>query len=597
MKKVKKLGISLVALIVTIVVLVILTGTVMLSIVGEEGIIDSTESVVDAYNKKVKLDEIKTQIQAAKLRKLSQTGQNTELTKAEIIQIMSNFGTYDENTMKITTEEGIQISLLEVETEIVNDYVEVSTEGGVLSIETQLPVTDYVIEYSINGGQTWSKYTSTVAITEGADVKVRVTNTRGEVVSKPDSIVVGEEQANLVSIAAVMNKTTYIAGETISKSDITVTATYDNGKTETITSYTYSPEGTLAVGNNSVTISYTENGITQTITKAIVVTNNITGITVTKAPDKTTYNHGETFNKTGMIVTLNYQNINDSRALEATEYTVSTPTYRQNYVTITHTETGMTTTQAITVNKPTLGSQIDEENYGQAVNYSVTVTDEEEGTTTTHMDWQIYYKGTVDGTEYVYLIKSNPTGSVGWQKTNPDVSLVDVVNASTEEGTPGYIYNIMKLGQPGYTLNSESGSAATADLIVNYGDYANTSGYKDVNGNSYIVGSIGGPTLELLNARTGGLVTVETSEGGYTYWGKVSTGLPASNLIWLSAPMHVSLPQSPNGYITELYSASSNLVDYTPITMSDLPICPVVCLKSSIPALWNETDKIWEIGN
>ena len=194
MKKVKKLGISLVALIVTIVVLVILTGTVMLSTVGEDGIIDSTESAVDAYNKRVKLDEIKTQIQAAKLRKLSQTGQKTELTKAEIIQIMSNFGTYDENTMKITTEEGIQISLLEVETETVNDYVEVSTEGGILSIETQLPSTDYVIEYSINGGQTWSKYTSTVAITEGTDVKVRVTNTRGEVVSKPESIIVGKEK-------------------------------------------------------------------------------------------------------------------------------------------------------------------------------------------------------------------------------------------------------------------------------------------------------------------------------------------------------------------------------------------------------------------
>ncbi len=50
-----------------------------------------------------------------------------------------------------------------------------------------------------------------------------------------------------------------------------VTATYSDGSKAAVTGYTVSPSGALATSHTSVTISYTENGVTKTATQAITV--------------------------------------------------------------------------------------------------------------------------------------------------------------------------------------------------------------------------------------------------------------------------------------------------------------------------------------
>ena len=104
----------------------------------------------------------------------------------------------------------------------------------------------------------------------------------------------------------------------------------------------------------------------------------------------------------------------------------------------------------------------------------------------------------------------------------------------------------MKLGQTGYTLVAgRNNCKAVATLVNEYSAYANTDGYKDVGGSSYVVGAIGGPTMELVQARGNTISSgaISLSAGEYGYWingsssASVSTGLPTgSTSIWLASP-------------------------------------------------------------
>ena len=51
-----------------------------------------------------------------------------------------------------------------------------------------------------------------------------------------------------------------------------VTAHYNDGSSAAVSGYTYSPNGALAAGNNTITVSYSEGGVTRTDTQAITVT-------------------------------------------------------------------------------------------------------------------------------------------------------------------------------------------------------------------------------------------------------------------------------------------------------------------------------------
>ncbi|MDE5667798.1 MAG: bacterial Ig-like domain-containing protein, partial [Clostridia bacterium] len=82
--------------------------------------------------------------------------------------------------------------------------------------------------------------------------------------------------SNVSSVAVTTQPTqkTYTAGDRFNPSGMVLTATYGS-RTETVSGYTVTNGASLNAGQTSVTVSYTENGVTKTTT--------VTGLTVNKA--------------------------------------------------------------------------------------------------------------------------------------------------------------------------------------------------------------------------------------------------------------------------------------------------------------------------
>lgn len=103
----------------------------------------------------------------------------------------------------------------------------------------------------------WEGETLTVTPTTGKTMK-KVT-----VVKKPV----------LTSIAITTNPTkmSYEKGDSFDTAGMVVEATYDNGAVKQVYNYTYSPKTFTSTGNQTVTISYTESGVTKTATLTVSV--------------------------------------------------------------------------------------------------------------------------------------------------------------------------------------------------------------------------------------------------------------------------------------------------------------------------------------
>ena len=93
-----------------------------------------------------------------------------------------------------------------------------------------------------------------------------------ETLTYADVIPVVPAVLSRINVTTAPTKTTYLEGDKFDKTGMVVTATYSNNTTKTVTDYTYSPSGALTTNNTSITISYTEGGVTKTTTQAITVT-------------------------------------------------------------------------------------------------------------------------------------------------------------------------------------------------------------------------------------------------------------------------------------------------------------------------------------
>ena len=209
--------------------------------------------------------------------------------------------------------------------------------------------------YTVTDGNslTAGKTTVTISYTEGSETKTCT-----------QDIVVNAAAKTLSSIAVTTapTKTTYTAGEDFDPAGMVVTATYNDSSTAAVTSYTVTDGNNLTAGKTSVTISYTEGGVTKTCTQPITVNAvtppapaTLTGIAVKTAPTKMTYNEGESFDATGMVIEATYS---DTSKKDITTYTYAPTvalTTSDTEVTISYTEGGVTKTctQAITVNAVT----------------------------------------------------------------------------------------------------------------------------------------------------------------------------------------------------------------------------------------------------
>ena len=93
-----------------------------------------------------------------------------------------------------------------------------------------------------------------------------------------------------IAITKAPTKTAYKAGETFDPAGMVVTATYSNGAKLENPAYTVAPSGALSAGTTTVTITYSEGGITKTATQAISVTR--TALTVPAQSGTLTYTGG-----------------------------------------------------------------------------------------------------------------------------------------------------------------------------------------------------------------------------------------------------------------------------------------------------------------
>ena len=199
-------------------------------------------------------------------------------------------------------------------------------------------------------------YTPTGSLTKN-DTKITITykdkNATVTITVKEKTPPVVEKTLEKIEVTKNPNKTAYEEGERFDKTGMVVTAVYSDNSRETVTDYTYAPTGSLTANDKRVIITYKDKTATVTITvkekTPPVVEKTLERIEITKNPNKTEYEEGEKFDKTGMVVTAVYS---DNSKETVTDYTY-TPTGRltANDKRVIITYKGKTTTISISVKK------------------------------------------------------------------------------------------------------------------------------------------------------------------------------------------------------------------------------------------------------
>ncbi|MBR0431703.1 CotH kinase family protein, partial [Candidatus Saccharibacteria bacterium] len=143
-----------------------------------------------------------------------------------------------------------------------------------------------------------------------------------------------------IEVTTLPTKTTYYEGESFDKTGIVVTAHYDNNVSEAVEDYTVDTAA-LAANTTEVTVTYNDKTTTVPITMVA-----LESIEVTTQPTKTVYLEGESFDKTGMVVTAHY---NDETSATIDNYTVDDSALVSGTTSVTVSYMGKDTTVAITV--------------------------------------------------------------------------------------------------------------------------------------------------------------------------------------------------------------------------------------------------------
>lgn len=131
-----------------------------------------------------------------------------------------------------------------------------------------------VVEATYSNGAkavaTGYSYTPSTALTDDTTA-VTIQYTEGGVTKTAEQAITVVHRLNSIAITTQPSKTTYEYGDTFSSSGMAVTATYSDGATANVTGYTTSPSTLNKVGEQTVTVSYTERGVTKTTTLSVTV--------------------------------------------------------------------------------------------------------------------------------------------------------------------------------------------------------------------------------------------------------------------------------------------------------------------------------------
>ena len=150
--------------------------------------------------------------------------------------------------------------------------------------------------------------------------------------------------------------TTYTEGDDFDTTGMTVIAKYSDLSSREITNYEVLNGTNLAYGQETVTISYTENGVTKEVEQIITVNQLVTekeikSIEVIALPTKTTYIENEELNLGGGVIQINYTD-NTTSELNMNSNSLTTTGFNNQIIgmqTITVQYQGFTTTFEIEV--------------------------------------------------------------------------------------------------------------------------------------------------------------------------------------------------------------------------------------------------------
>ena len=146
-------------------------------------------------------------------------------------------------------------------------------------------------------------------------------------------------------------KTSFTVNETFSYDGLIVNAHYSDGSSRSVGGYQVTPPNMSSAGTKTVSVTYSENGVSRSASYNITVSNapiTLSSITLSGSY-KTSFIVNETFTYNGLVVTAHYSD-NSSRTVTPTN--VTTPdmsTTGSKTVTVTYTEGGVSKNASYTI--------------------------------------------------------------------------------------------------------------------------------------------------------------------------------------------------------------------------------------------------------
>ena len=215
--------------------------------------------------------------------------------------------------------------------------------------------TGMVVTANYNDGS--SREVTDYIVTDGNNLTIEKTNvtisyTENDITRETtQQITVVNKELTGIEVITSPAKTDYFVGENFSQEGMQIRAIYNDGSSNEITNYRIVDGNNLNYGQNTISISYTENEITKFTTQKINVLKKMIGIEVINPPNKVDYINGENFDATGMIVVAKY---NDESSEKISDYLITNGVNLhtgQVSIIIGYTKSGITVTteQEITV--------------------------------------------------------------------------------------------------------------------------------------------------------------------------------------------------------------------------------------------------------
>lgn len=116
-----------------------------------------------------------------------------------------------------------------------------------------------------------SGYSVSPSVLTDGTTSVTITYSEGGETCTTTLAVTVTHRLSAITVTTKPNKLTYEYGDTLATTGMVVTASYSDSQTKTVTGYSCSPTTFSTIGNQVVTVSYTENEVTQTTTFNVTV--------------------------------------------------------------------------------------------------------------------------------------------------------------------------------------------------------------------------------------------------------------------------------------------------------------------------------------